>query len=143
MDATNPVSEQPPRTKGVFIGAPACFALELAIRPVCAAFRAYHGTCGCYVVGSALERQDWRDVDVRLIMEDVAFLAEFPDAHSVDHYEQDARWLLFTTVISAHLSTLTGLPIDFQIQPQSIANKRHDKRRNAIGIVLRKDVSHD
>jgi hypothetical protein len=127
------------RRKAVYIGAPACFALEQAIRPVCEAFGAYEGVCGCYVVGSALERPDWRDVDVRLILEDDAFVAEFPDAYSVHHYEHDARWLLLTVAISAHLSKATGLPIDFQIQPQSIANKRHDKARNAIGLVIRKE----
>lgn len=126
------------RRKGIYIGAPACFALEQAIRPVCEAF----GVICCYVVGSSLERQNWRDVDVRMILEDEAFMAEFPDAHSVEHYEHDARWLLLTVALSEHLSKLTGLPIDFQIQPMSLANKRHrsedGKQRSAIGIIRRR-----
>jgi hypothetical protein len=118
-----------PRQKAVYVGAPACFALEEAIRPVCEAF----GVHCCYVVGSALSRADWRDVDVRLILDDDAFAREFPKAHP-NHYEHDARWLLFVVAISERLSRQTGLPIDFQIQPRTHANTRHKGRRNAIGL---------
>lgn len=116
------------RVKAAYIGAPACFALELAIRPVCEAFKVY---C-CYLVGSCLERPDWRDVDIRLIMDDDAFLAEFPSAGQ--HWEQDSRWLLLMTSISEYLSKRTGLPIDFQCQPQTRANARHKGVRSAIGL---------
>lgn len=122
------------RHKSIYIGAPACFALEMAIRPVCEAF----GVHCCYVVGSALERQDWRDVDVRMILEDSAFMAEFPDADSPEHYEFHPRWHLLTVALSKWLSDQTGLPIDFQIQSMTVANKRHAKRRSAVGIVLRR-----
>lgn len=122
------------RPKGVFIGAPACFALEEAIRPVCDAFNVYEGKGirGCYLVGSCLQRADWRDVDIRLMLDDESFAQEFPDAG--EHWEHDARWLLLTVAISEHLSKRTGLPIDFQFQPMSHANARHKGRRNAIGI---------
>jgi UDP-glucose 4-epimerase len=50
--------------KFCYIGAPKVFLLEIACRLVNEAF----GTFGCYVVGSCLERPDWRDVDVRFIM---------------------------------------------------------------------------
>ncbi len=123
-----PLPDDAKRTKGVYIGAPACFALEEAIRPVCEAF----GVHCCYVVGSSLQRADWRDVDVRLILDDAAFAAEFPDV--VHSYEHDARWLVLTVAISERLSRTTGLPIDFQIQPQTHANDRHKGRRNAIGL---------
>lgn len=121
-------------TKRIYIGAPACFALELAIRPVCEAFNVYRDGFGaCYIVGSSLERADWRDVDVRLMLTDEAFAREFPRAHP-GLWEQDSRWLVLTAGISAYLSAATGLPIDFQIQPQTRANERHKGRRNAIGI---------
>lgn len=128
------VAKPETRAKGIYIGAPACFALEEAIRPVCAAFGAYDGTGGCYVVGSALERPDWRDVDVRMILDDAAFAALFP--HAGQHWEHDARWLVLTIAISERLSRLTGLPIDFQFQPQTQANARHHGRRNAIGLEI-------
>ena len=113
--------------KAVYIGAPACFALELACRDINDAF----GDYGCFVVGSALERADWRDVDVRFILPDDEFVNLFPDAGQ--HWEQDARWLLLTVSISGHLSKVTGLPIDFQFQPQTHANARHTGKRSAIG----------
>jgi hypothetical protein len=127
-----------PRAKAVHIGAPACFALEEAIRHVAEAFGAYEAGgeyAGIYVVGSALERSDWRDVDVRMIMSDAKFAETFPDAG--DHWEHDARWLLLTVAISERLSKLTGLPIDFQFQPQTHANKHHKGPRNAIGMRIK------
>lgn len=48
-----------PKKKAVYVGAPACFALEQACQYLTAAF----GNYGCYVVGSALETPDWRDVN--------------------------------------------------------------------------------
>lgn len=127
-----------PRKKGIHVGAPACFALELAIRHVreafCGSDDEYYG---CYVVGSALERADWRDVDVRMMMSDAAFAREFPNAG--DHWEWDPRWLLLTVAISDWLSKQTGLPIDFQFQPQTHANKRHKGPRNAVGIRIVSD----
>jgi hypothetical protein len=126
-----------PRKKGIYIGAPACFALEEALRPVCEAFGAYAGTGGCYIVGSCLERPDWRDVDVRLLLSDEAFAALFPDARE-HHWEHDTRWLVLTVAISERLSRLTGLPIDFQFQPQTRANERHTGPRAAVGFRITK-----
>jgi hypothetical protein len=115
-------------TKAIYIGAPACFALELACRDICEAFNGY----GCYVVGSVLDKPDWRDVDIRFIMKDEDFAKLFPNAGQ--HWEHDARWLLMTVSISEHLSKITGLPIDFQFQPQTHANDRHKGKRSAIGL---------
>lgn len=121
-----------PRKKGIYIGAPACFQLELCCKLLNEAFT---GHFGCYVVGSVLERPDWRDVDVRMIMQDDAFSALFPDAHwEVNAWESDPRWLLLTVAISRWLSQQTGLPVDFQFQPQTKANEFHKGRRNAYGI---------
>lgn len=118
------------RTKANYVGAPAIFALETACRQINEAF----GDYGCYLVGSSLERSDWRDVDVRFIMDDEKFAAEFPHAGSC--WEHDAKWLLLTVSISERLSKVTGLPIDFQIQPQTHANERHKGPRNAIGLLI-------
>lgn len=120
------------RKKFIHVGAPACFALELAIRSVQEAFHDPDEHSGIYVVGSALQRPDWRDVDIRFMMSDVLFAKTFPNAG--DHWEHDAKWLLLTVTISNHLSKLTGLPIDFQFQPQTHANKLHKGPRNAIGL---------
>lgn len=117
------------RNKGIYVGAPACFLLELACQPINDAF----GGFGCYLVGSALERPDWRDIDVRFIMDDEAFFAEFPGTRK-GTWEFDPKWILLTTSLSAHLSKATGLPVDFQFQPQSHANDRHKGMRHALGL---------
>lgn len=128
-----PLTEPPkPRRKSNYIGAPACFALELACQPLVEAF----GDYGLYQVGSSLERPDWRDVDLRYILPDGDFAKLFPDAG--DNWEFDPRWLLMTTAISQWLSTQSGLPIDFQFQPQTHANARHKGARNAIGMRISK-----
>jgi hypothetical protein len=114
--------------KASHVGAPAIFLLETACQQVNDAFEGY----GCYLVGSSLERPDWRDVDVRLIMSDERFAEEFPSAGQ--HWEHNPKWLLLTCSISRHLSALTGLPIDFQIQPQTHANERHKGKRSALGL---------
>lgn len=121
----------PKRKKGVYVGAPACFHLELACQHVNAAF----GGFGCFLVGSALERPDWRDIDVRYIMTDEEFAAEFPAVNMKAHnWEFDPKWILLTTGIAAYLSKASGLPVDFQFQPQSHANARHKGPRNALGL---------
>lgn len=128
------------RKKGIYIGAPACFALELACRQICEAFGGHH----CYVVGSCLEKPDWRDVDVRYILEDADFEVLFPGATLHEGgggcWEQDPRWLLMTVSISEHLSRVTGLPIDFQFQSQTHANARHKGSRSCIGLHIAKET---
>ncbi len=123
-----PVDEK--RKKGVYVGAPECFKLELACQHI---NRAFDGQC--YLVGSALKRADWRDIDIRFIMEDEAFESLFPDvANLKGTWEFDPRWLLLTTWASAFLNQATGLPVDFQFQPQSWANDQHDGPRNPVGL---------
>lgn len=121
----------PKRQKFCHIGAPAVFALEQACRHINEAFGEGYG---CYVVGSCLERPDWRDVDVRLILSDEEFKKIFPDAYLDSRWEFDARWLLLTVSISNWLSKVTGLPVDFQFQAQTHANKAHEGARHPVGI---------
>lgn len=119
-----------------YVGAPACFALEMACKTVADAFHApAPGHSGLYIVGSALERTDWRDVDVRLMLDDDTFRQMFPDA-MIDPptWEFDPRWTLMVTSISLWMRQQTGLPIDFQFQPMSWANRHHDKLRHAAGL---------
>lgn len=39
----------------------------------------------------------------------------------------------------AWLSKTTGLPVDFQIQPQTHANENHPGSRNAVGLRIIKE----
>ena len=131
------------RAKFCHIGAPACFLLEEACQFL---NRAFDGQC--YVVGSVLERPDWRDVDIRMMMKDDDFMALFPDVNHLDNgsWEFDARWIVLTTAISEQLKRKTGLPVDFQFQPMTFANKHHGraakKPRNPVGMqhVRRREV---
>jgi len=123
-----------PRKKANHVGAPAIFELELACRQINEAFGG--GIAHCYLVGSALDRADRRDIDVRLIISDEEFQSLFP--HCVDprpsFWEHDARWLLMTTALSEYLSKRTGLSIDFQFQAQTAANEFHKGPRHALGM---------
>jgi hypothetical protein len=99
------------------------FLLDQACKPINEAF----GDYGCYLVGTASERQQYRDVDVRFIMTDKKF----------DRLRKAVgpSGLAFLGIaIGQHIASLTSLPIDFQIQRQTEANHHHgDKRRNPLG----------
>lgn len=129
-------AQETPKRKATYIGAPACFALEQACQQIVDAFGHY----GIYQVGSSLERPDWRDIDLRYILPDEEFAKLFPNAE--DHWEQDPRWLLLTVSISGWLSKQTGLPVDFQFQPQTHANARHKGPRNAYGMRIQTRSGH-
>ena len=59
-----PVRQKPRRQKFCYVGAPAYFKLQQACTSI---WQAWHReSFGCYVVGSCLDRPDFRDVDVRL-----------------------------------------------------------------------------
>lgn len=81
---------------------------------------------GVYLVGSATERADHRDVDVRCIAEDDVFDAIFGGRMMF--------WCLFCWAVSEWLSKATGLPIDFQVQRMTEANEKHDGQRHALGL---------
>lgn len=85
---------------------------------------------GVYLVGSASERPDFRDVDVRLILPDERFDALFGHAPEL--------WGLFCYAVSRQLAADTGLPVDFQVQRQTEANAKHDGPRNPIGAGRRR-----
>lgn len=133
--ASKPVEPNAPRKKWIYMGAPACFELEQACRTVAEAFWSPDQFCSMYVVGSVLKRPDWRDVDIRMMMSDEVFQAEFPDVDITSGaWEHDPKWLLLTTCISKFLSSASGLPVDFQFQPMTHANQHHRGVRNPIGF---------
>jgi hypothetical protein len=129
-----PVREKPRRKKFCYVGVPAIFKLEQACRQLNDAWG--EEAFGCYLVGSCLERPDFRDVDVRMIFKDEMFQREFPDVASLEtaSWEHDPKWLILTVAISEWLRSQVGLLIDFQFQPQTFANKHHANKRNALGL---------
>ena len=86
-----------------------------------------------YLVGSALYGKGWRDVDVRLILDDNEYanqgFGEPNEAH------RNGKWVAMCLAFSSLGKQMTGLPIDFQIQQQTMANKVHDGPRSALGLV--------
>ncbi|BAG41609.1 hypothetical protein [Ralstonia phage phiRSL1] len=121
----------PKRKKACYIGVPAVFQLELACQQLS---EAYGETC--YLVGSSMDRPDWRDVDVVLILPDDDFAREFPGVNMTvpGAWEFDPKWLIHTIALSKWLGSLTGLPIDFKIQPRTAANNLHKGPRSAMGL---------
>lgn len=82
-----------------------------------------------YQVGSSLHSKDWRDVDVRLILADPEFERRFGSNRSA---VTNVKLAAVTLAFSALGAAMTGLPIDFQIQPESHANGAYgDQPRDA------------
>lgn len=100
----------------------ACRAAEVAFRDL---------GYGVFQVGSSLTRADWRDVDVRAILEDAKFDALFAG--------NETRLAFLNVAVSEWLQARTGLPVDFQFQRATDANKAFDGPRNFIAPPLRAD----
>lgn len=98
------------------------FALDEACKPIAEAFDATP-----YLVGTAVTRAEYRDVDVRLILDDEKY-ARLADAVG-------PQLLAFLGIaVGDYLAQRTGMPIDFQVQQQSGANAKHDGPRNPLGL---------
>lgn len=79
-----------------------------------------------YLVGSCLHHANYRDVDIRAILTDDEFYKMFGGNHR--------KLLLLNTALSEWLSARTSLPIDFQFQEQTKANKDFPGIRDAVGL---------
>jgi len=96
--------------------------LDHACGPIVEAFDEFP-----YHVGSSTQRADWRDVDVRLILEDNRY-DEF-------RFTEPTYWSLFCLAVSEYLSRVTQLPVDFQVQRMSHAKEQYgDQFRNPLGV---------
>jgi hypothetical protein len=118
----------------VGVGMPAALHLDAFAREINDAFGHIP-----YLVGTAAQGKQWRDVDVRLMLPDGEFDALFPDAtHPGGRYKikGNALWALMCTALSGLARQRTGLPIDFQIQRQTEANEKYDGPRIPLGIYV-------
>lgn len=102
------------------------FLLDQACKPITEAFGSTP-----YLVGTALQatgnnRADYRDVDVRLMLEEEAFTGIRDVGPEVIAF--------LGIAIGEYLAKATGLPIDFQIQHADTANDRHHGPRNPLGV---------
>lgn len=129
------LTEAKPRVRSSsYLSPPDLHRLDWACRPIRAAF----GTPP-YLVGSALTRPDFRDIDLRLILDDdvVARLDGMgPTGQPAPGWPAPAR-LLLNIALSDLIARSAGLPwpIDFQIQSMSEANTpENDSVRNPMGV---------
>ena len=95
--------------------------LDVACEQIVRAFNTHP-----YLVGSVEQHREYRDVDVRLILDDDHFDALFGNRMLL--------WAFVSHVTGEYLRARTGLPIDFQIQRMTEANAKHDKPRNPLGM---------
>lgn len=96
--------------------------LDEACRPIRQTFHAPP-----YLVGTALTGKTYRDVDVRLILEDEPYDA------LADQLGPDGMAFL-GIAFGEYLAARTELPVDFQLQRQSEANEHHPGPRNPLGV---------
>lgn len=111
-----------------YIGPPECFVLAHVCETLYRAFGEMP-----YLVGSATEGLDYRDVDIRMIFSDEKFDALFG---GVDHSGQvNLFWSVLCTAIGEYIANRTGLKIDFQIQQRSRVSKADwDKKRTPLAM---------
>jgi hypothetical protein len=104
-----------------YLSPPDFHRLDWACRPITAAFNG----APVYLVGSALTRADYRDIDLRLIL---------PDDEAAPYVGPVG--LLVSIALSDLIAKAASLarPIDFQIQSMTEANVPEHGARNPLGI---------
>ncbi len=111
-----------PRKRANFLSPPDLYRLDWACRPIADAF-----DTPVYLVGSVYTRPDYRDVDLRLILDDTVY------ARMV----LSEPWLLLTNIAFSDLiakAANLSVPVDFQLQSMSEANVPEHGHREPIGI---------
>jgi hypothetical protein len=83
-----------------------------------------------YQVGSSLNKQDYRDVDVRLLLPSDKYQSLGFGNPQYPH--RNVRWVSYVKAFSLLGQQMTGLPIDFQIQDLADANKQYSGPRSAL-----------
>lgn len=107
---------------GLFLLSQACIAVKYALGVP-------------YLVGSAITTKEYRDVDVRVIVDDTEYERLFPGL--TGNPRVHPLWSLLCSAVSLHLAQASGLPVDFQIQSTSIAEAKFGGcRRIALGVFV-------
>lgn len=116
------------KKRGTYLTVPENYNLDVA----CRAFRRAFDNVAIYLVGSVLERPDYRDVDLRCILDDEEFDKEF--------FGKDKKLKFLNVTISEWMAARSGLNIDFQFQRQTDANKEFEGPRHAKGMFVAGDA---
>ncbi len=98
------------------------FLLDQSCKPIYEAFGQYGDI---YLVGTSASRQEYRDVDVRLMVSDKRY-------DKIIKAMGRSGIIFISLAIGQYLASMTNLPIDFQIQRTTEANE-HKGLRNPLG----------
>lgn len=120
IGAVCPAAPPPAKPRFDYLSVTEDFNLNMACRIIKEAFATP------FQVGSSLHRPNYRDVDVRCILVDSEF-------DQLTGYSS-VRLKLLNVAMSEWLAARTGLPIDFQFQRMTDANKEFGGPRNALGM---------
>lgn len=119
-------------TRGNYIASPLalrmldCFGLLV--------IEAFPDSVGVYMVGSALIRPTFRDVDVRCMLLDEEFATRFGDETD---WRRNRPLMAHNFAFSALGREVAKLPIDFQIEQMTAANAENpDGGRHPLGHAL-------
>lgn len=85
-----------------------------------------------YLVGSAATSHTFRDVDVRVILDDDEWVRRFGPIR--EPMSASVAWSAEMMAWCALAEKLTGLPVDFQVQPRTVAAKEEGPR-NPLGVL--------
>lgn len=124
--------EKPGKRATSYLSPPDFHRLNWACRPITEAF----GTPP-YLVGSVLTRPDFRDIDLRLILDDEVVERMFsPNGEYFSSGDPKAVRLLLNIALSDLISRAANppAPIDFQIQSMTEANVPEHGMRNPMGM---------
>jgi hypothetical protein len=110
-----------------FLGGPQFYNLQCASAALVEAF----GTQAIYLVGSALERRDSRDVDIRCELPDTEFDRLFPRSAGFSPNAADPFWCLVNAALSEWLQRRIDpdLPVDFQVQRRTQVDQQEAGHR--------------
>ncbi len=87
-----------------------------------------------YHVGSSLTENVWRDVDVRVMLDDETYAAMGFGDPKDPHV--NPKWCAYVKAFTALGQKITGLPIDFQIDQTSYANEWTGKTKGSLRSCL-------
>ncbi len=121
-----------PRPDKIYIGQPAHLHLDAACTLL------HHAYGPCYLVGRCLTHRDYRHVDIRIILPDAEFAAEFGAGY--EQARRTPRWICLCAGLGAYVAQATGLLVDLQIQSQAWSDRWFAaERRVPVGALLTPD----
>jgi hypothetical protein len=123
---------KPSARSASYLSPPDFHRLNWACQPIRAAFGSPP-----YLVGSVLTRPDYRDIDLRMILDDQVYDSMFGEVDALlVNRKPSASLLLLNIAVSDLISKAANppVPIDFQFQSMTEANVPEHGMRNPMGM---------